>query len=98
MSGGRGRAGPNWTGSGTPDDDEETHPILRARGETRLNHVWERLGRTDGDDETPSEQYRRLRMAMLGAEREAVMDIRDHGTTDSEVLSEIMETSTSRNR
>jgi CPA1 family monovalent cation:H+ antiporter len=49
------------------------------------------LGRTDGDDETPGEQYRRLRMAMLAAEREAVVDIRDHGNTDSEVLSEIMD-------
>jgi CPA1 family monovalent cation:H+ antiporter len=75
----------------TPDDDEELIRILRARGETRLNRVWERLGRTDGDDETPGEQYRRLRMAMLGAEREAVVDIRDHGNTDSEVLSEIMD-------
>ena len=75
----------------TPDDDEELIRILRARGETRLNRVWERLGRTDGDDETPGEQYRRLRMAMLGAEREAVVEIRDHGNTDSEVLSEIMD-------
>ena len=85
-------AAPSWTGSRTPDDDEELIRILRARGETRLNRVWERLGRTDGDDETPSEQYRRLRMAMLGAEREAgACDIRDHGNTDSEVLAEIMD-------
>jgi Na+/H+ antiporter len=75
----------------TPDDDEEILRVLRSRGETRLNRVWERLGRTDGDDETPGEQYRRLRMAMLAAEREAVVDIRDHGNTDSEVLSEIMD-------
>jgi len=74
-----------------PADDEEVLRLLRARGETRLNHVWERLGRTDSDDETPSEQYLRLRMAMLGAEREEVLHIRDHGTTDSEVLAELME-------
>jgi len=75
----------------TPDDDPEILRILRSRGEIRLNRVWERLGRTDGDDETPGEQYRRLRMAMLAAEREAVVDIREHGDTDSEVLSEIMD-------
>ena len=56
---------------GTADDDPETIKLLRDRGEVRLNHVWERLGRTGEDEETPSEQYRRLRMAMLGAEREA---------------------------
>ena len=67
--------------------------ILRARGESRLNAVWERLGRTDGDDETPSEQYRRLRMAMLGGRAgRRCCDIRDHGNTDSEVLAEVMET------
>ena len=76
----------------TPKDDQEMLQLLRDRGESRLNKVWERLGRTGGDDdETPSEQYRRLRMAMLGAEREEVIRIRDHGTTDSDVLAELME-------
>lgn len=74
-----------------PEDDVEVLQLLRARGETRLNHVWERLGRTDGDDETPSEQYLRLRLAMLAAERAEVLRIRDHGTTDSDVLAELME-------
>ncbi len=76
----------------TEKDDQEMLQLLRDRGESRLNKVWERLGRTGGDDdETPSEQYRRLRMAMLGAEREEVIRIRDHGTTDSDVLDELME-------
>ncbi len=76
----------------SPGDDPEMLQLLRDRGETRLNHVWERLGRTGGDDdETPSEQYRRLRVAMLAAEREEVIRIRDHGTTDSDVLAELME-------
>ena len=74
-----------------PGDDGEVLRLLRERGEARLNHVWERLGRTDSDDETPSEQYLRLRLAMLGAERQEVLRIRDHGTTDSEVLAELME-------
>ncbi len=76
----------------TPKDDQEMLQLLRDRGETRLNHVWERLGRTGGDDdETPSEQYRRLRVAMLQAERGEVIRIRDHGSTDSDVLAELME-------
>jgi len=75
----------------TEDDDEETVRILRARGESRLNAVWERLGRTDGNDETPTEQYRRLRTAMLAAERTKVLKIRDNGSMDSEVLAEVMD-------
>lgn len=73
-----------------PEDDEEILRILRARGESRLNTVWERLGSTEGDGETPSEQYRRLRVAMLGAERARVLEIRGKGEVDSEVLSEVM--------
>ena len=75
----------------TPDDDPHILHVLRERGEARLNGVWERLGRTDGDDETPTEQYRRLRSAMLQAERGAVLRIRDHGTTDSDVLAEVLD-------
>ena len=82
-----------------PEDDEEMVQLLRDRGESRLNEVWERLGRTGGDDdETPSEQYRRLRMAMLGAERARCSGSADQGTTDSDVLAEVMEPWTSRNR
>lgn len=71
--------------------DAEVLDILRRRGESRLNAVWERLGRTDTDTETPTEQYQRLRTAMLRAEREAVLEIRDHGTTDTDVLAEVMD-------
>jgi Na+/H+ antiporter len=75
------------------DDDPEVIQTLTTRGEARLNAVWERLGRISDqtEDETPTEQYRRLRMAMLRAERAAVLDIRDHGTTDSDVLAEVMD-------
>jgi CPA1 family monovalent cation:H+ antiporter len=75
----------------TDDDDQTTVRILRARGESRLNAVWERLGRTDGNDETPTEQYRRLRTAMLAAERTKVLKIRDNGSMDSAVLAEVMD-------
>ena len=75
----------------TPRDDKHIMHILKERGESRLNSVWERLGRTDGDDETPTEQYRRLRTAMLQAERAAVLRIRDEGGADSDVLSEVLD-------
>lgn len=71
-------------------DDAEVVRILRARGEARLNQVWERLGDTAGD-EPPSEQYRRLRTAMLAAERAEVLRIRKTGEVDSEVLAGVME-------
>ena len=71
--------------------DAEVVQTLRDRGELRLNAVWERLGRTDTEEETPTEEYQRLRTAMLRAEREAVLKIRDRGTTDSEVLAEVMD-------
>jgi Na+/H+ antiporter len=75
----------------TTQDDPHILHVLRERGEARLNGVWERLGRTDGDDETPSEQYRRLRTAMLQAERATVLRIRDEGTTDSDVLADVLD-------
>ncbi|WP_420121105.1 Na+/H+ antiporter [Nakamurella sp.] len=74
----------------TDRDDEDVVRVLRARGESRLNQVWERLGDTGGD-EPPSEQYRRLRTAMLAAERAAVLKIRKAGEVDSEVLTGVME-------
>ena len=74
----------------TDRDDEEVVRILRARGESRLNQVWERLGDTEGD-EPPSAQYRRLRTAMLAAERAQVLKIRQAGEVDSDVLTGVME-------
>ena len=75
----------------TPEDDETTVAMLRRRGETRANVVWERLGGSEAD-ETPSEQYRRLRLAMLAAERNEVLKIRHSGTVDSDVLTSVMDT------
>jgi CPA1 family monovalent cation:H+ antiporter len=71
------------------DTDEGVVELLRQRGETRVNSVWERLGGTD-DGSAPSEQYARLRMRMLEAERREVLRIRDEGAVDSEVLTEVM--------
>jgi CPA1 family monovalent cation:H+ antiporter len=61
---------------------------LRQRSEDRLNAAWEELGR--GDQETPTEAYARLRLAMLAAEREAVLVVRREGNVPHEVLQKVM--------
>ena len=60
---------------------------LRRMTEHRSNQAWERLGRTDAEaGESPSAAYRRLRMAMLDAERAVFLRFRDNQRIDDEVL------------
>jgi CPA1 family monovalent cation:H+ antiporter len=59
---------------------------LRQRGEARALAAWERLGRPETEYETPSEAYRRLRMAMLQTERAHILKVRDDGLVADEVL------------
>ncbi|WP_405058253.1 Na+/H+ antiporter [Kribbella sp. NBC_01505] len=70
----------------TPDDPEAVLAVLRQRGESRALAAWERLGRPETEYETPSEAYRRLRMAMLEAERSHILEVRDAGLVADEVL------------
>jgi CPA1 family monovalent cation:H+ antiporter len=70
----------------TPDDPEDVITVLRRRGESRAEAAWERLGRPESEYETPSEAYRRLRMAMLEAERAHILKVRDAGLVADEVL------------
>ena len=70
----------------TPNDPEEVIAILRQRGEARALAAWERLGRPESEYETPSEAYRRLRMAMLETERAHILKVRDDGLVADEVL------------
>jgi len=70
----------------TPDDPQDVLDVLRRRGESRAEAAWERLGRPETEYETPSEAYRRLRMAMLEAERAHILKIRDAGLVADEVL------------
>jgi monovalent cation/hydrogen antiporter len=70
----------------TADDPPEVISVLRQRGEARAEAAWERLGRPETEYETPSEAYRRLRMAMLEAEREHILKVRDAGLIADEVL------------
>ena len=70
----------------TPNDPPEVVSLLRQRGEARALAAWERLGRPETDLETPSEAYRRLRMAMLETERAHILKVRDDGLVADEVL------------
>ncbi len=72
-----------------PSIDDDTARTLRERSLRRTNVVWERLG-SEHEDETPGESYRRARLAMLRAERECVLRIRDSGAADHEVLNHVM--------
>ena len=72
-----------------PDDAPETLEQLRDRITSRPHALWERLGRSDAG-ETPAEEYRRLRLATIQAERGEVLRIRSAGTVDHEVIEEVL--------
>ncbi len=75
------------TGAG---DSPETVAVLRDRIQSRPHALWEKLGSTD--TETPSEEYRRLRLMTLQAEREEVLRIRRTGTVEADVIEEVLST------
>lgn len=61
---------------------------MRAWNERRSQAAWEELGRSDEEigQESPAAAFRRLRLAMLQAERQSFIAQRDAGTIDDEVL------------
>ncbi len=73
-----------------PETPPEIVTALRERVARRANAAWEQLGRAESVRITPSGEYRRLRLAMLAAERETVLRARDSGTLDHEVLEHVM--------
>jgi monovalent cation/hydrogen antiporter len=72
-----------------PTDEELILDQLRNRIAHRTNAMWERLG-AGSDVETPAEEYRRLRLSTLDAEREEVLRIRSLGKIDHEVIDEVL--------
>jgi Na+/H+ antiporter len=72
----------------TPDDVLDS---LRSWSERIAHSVWERLGTSDGREETPTRTFRRLRVAMLRAERQVVVDVHRSGKVPAEVLEGVME-------
>jgi Na+/H+ antiporter len=72
-------------------DEPAILDVVRARVASRSDSLWEQLGRRDGS-ETPSEGYRRLRLATLEAERGEVLKIRNTGKVAHEVIDEVLST------
>jgi CPA1 family monovalent cation:H+ antiporter len=73
-----------------PDDAPETVQLVRDRITARPDALWEKLGTGRGNEETPAEQYRRLRLATLAAERAEVLRIRSRGTVDHDVVEQVL--------
>jgi monovalent cation/hydrogen antiporter len=72
-----------------PDDAPTTVEMLRDRIASRPEAMWEKLGRP-GDDETPAEQYRRLRLQTIEIERNEVLKIRASGTVDHDIIEQVL--------
>ena len=70
---------------------ERAADVLRSWNTRRRNSAWERLGRDDDEiGESPAAAFRRLRLEMLAAEREAFIAERDNGQIDDEVLRDVL--------
>lgn len=70
----------------TGDEPVDVLDALRRRSAIRSNTAWERLGRPESGQATPSGTYRRLRLVMLAAERRTIVAARDAGTAAGDVL------------
>jgi monovalent cation/hydrogen antiporter len=74
------------------DVHQRAATILRGWNSRRQNAAWERrLGRSDDEiGESPAAAFKRLRLAMLAAERESFIAERDAGHIDDEVLRSVL--------
>jgi Na+/H+ antiporter len=71
------------------DDRHGVIELITQRLEQRNFAAWERLATVEGV-ESPSDQYNRVRQAMIQAERERVLEIRDAGSVPSEVVEDVL--------
>jgi CPA1 family monovalent cation:H+ antiporter len=72
--------------------EQETADQLRSAAARRANAQWERLAELRPDEtgnDTPSAVWRRLRLAMLEAERRELTRLRDEGDLPDEALREM---------
>ena len=74
----------------TPEDEPSTVQLVRDRVAARPDALWEQLGSGRDSDETPAEQYRRLRLATMQAERNEVLRIRSNGTVDHDIIEQVL--------
>ena len=80
------------TESADPSDvPERAAEVLRHWNTRRLNSAWERLGRTEEEiGESPAAAFRRLRLEMLAAERQTLIEERDAGRINDEMLRSLL--------
>ncbi|WP_174524618.1 Na+/H+ antiporter [Nocardioides jensenii] len=74
-------------------DEKDPHDaigLIKARLDQRNFAVWEQLGNPDGDHETPSQTYARVRRQMIGAERAKVLEVRSGGQVPHNVVQEVL--------
>ncbi|MCW2813814.1 MAG: nhaK [Nocardioides sp.] len=83
------KAGFGYLKENDVDDVHGVVELIKQRIEQRNFAAWERLG-TTADEETPSEVYGRIRLAMIEVERERVLEIRSEGRTPSVVVAEVL--------
>ncbi len=75
-----------------PEEQELLRQRLKDNAQSRTNRMWERVGPRGGDNsETPSDAYRRVRMAMMAAERAALVRLRDQGAAEHDLLGRLLE-------
>jgi len=73
-----------------PDDEPGAVQLVRDRISSRSDALWEKLGSGRDNSETPAEQYRRLRLGAMRAERDEVLRIRSSGTVDHDVIEQVL--------
>jgi CPA1 family monovalent cation:H+ antiporter len=71
----------------TPEDADYVIERVRRRSAERAQAMWERLG---GMDETPTQAYARLRIAMIEAERSELIRLRNEGVVPDDVLRRVI--------
>jgi Na+/H+ antiporter len=71
------------------EDHHGVVDLIKQRINQRNFAAWERLG-TTADEESPSDLYARIRLAMIEAERGRILEIRSGGTVPSEVVSDVL--------
>jgi Na+/H+ antiporter len=71
------------------DDPHDVIGLIKQRVEQRNFAAWEQLGTKPGV-ETPSDLYARVRLEMIEAERERVLEVRSERTIPSEVVSQVL--------
>lgn len=73
------------------DDPHGVRDLIHQRVDQRNFAAWEQLSTTPGQ-ESPSELYARIRLAMIDAERAKVLEIRSTGAVASEVVRQVLST------